>query len=92
MFLLPCTLFDRTYRPARPQPRSSIFALFDDLVLLSEGQPLYSGPAGQEVLDHFAALGHRCPDHYNPAEFVADLISVDFSNPEGEKESRWGCV
>jgi ABC-type multidrug transport system ATPase subunit len=27
------------------QPRSSIFALFDDLVLLSEGRLAYSGPA-----------------------------------------------
>lgn len=31
-----------------------------------------------------AALGHACPEHYNPAEFVADLISIDYST------SRWG--
>lgn len=29
------------------QPRSSIFAMFDDLLLLSEGRPVYWGPADQ---------------------------------------------
>lgn len=48
------------------QPRSSIFSLFDDLLLLAEGSVVYHGPAG-DVLDHFAALGHPCPEHYNPA-------------------------
>lgn len=33
-------------------------------------------------------LGHTCPQHYNPAEFVADLISIDFSSPELEAETR----
>ena len=31
------------------QPRSSIFAMFDDLLLLSEGAPVYSGPAKDAV-------------------------------------------
>lgn len=33
-------------------------------------------------------LGHICPKHYNPAEFVADLISIDFSSAEVEAETR----
>lgn len=33
-------------------------------------------------------LGHACPQHYNPAEFVADLISIDYSSPELEEESK----
>ncbi|KXZ53267.1 hypothetical protein GPECTOR_7g1161 [Gonium pectorale] len=69
------------------QPRSSIFAMFDDLVLLSEGQPVYSGPA-DKALEHFASLGHHCPEHFNPAEFLADLISIDFASPEAEADSR----
>lgn len=36
------------------QPRSSIFALFDDLLLLSEGHMVYNGPA-EGSLQHFAA-------------------------------------
>lgn len=48
------------------QPRSSIFAMMDDLCLLADGRLLYFGPA-QEAVAYFAALGHPCPDHYNPA-------------------------
>lgn len=33
---------------------------------MAEGRVAYHGPA-DEVLDHFAALGHTCPEHYNPA-------------------------
>lgn len=33
-------------------------------------------------------LGHACPQHYNPAEFVADLISIDYSSAELEADSR----
>uniref|UniRef100_A0A383W6T5 ABC transporter domain-containing protein n=1 Tax=Tetradesmus obliquus TaxID=3088 RepID=A0A383W6T5_TETOB len=69
------------------QPRSSIFGLFDDLLLLSEGRCVYSGPA-EEALPYFEQLGHSCPAHYNPAEFVADLISIDYSSPEVEEESK----
>ncbi len=70
------------------QPRSSIFAMFDDLILLSEGRMLYSGPAS-EALSYFKELGHHCPQHYNPAEFLADLISVDASSPEAQQETRY---
>ena len=70
------------------QPRSSIFAMFDDLILLSEGRMLYSGPASQ-ALSYFEELGHHCPQHYNPAEFLADLISVDASGPEAQQKTRY---
>lgn len=69
------------------QPRSSIFAMFDDLILLSEGRMLYSGPADQ-ALPYFEQLGHHCPQHYNPAEFLADIISVDASTPEAQQQTR----
>ena len=69
------------------QPRSSIFALFDDLILLSEGGLVYSGPASQAV-SHFEKEGHECPPNYNPAEFLADLISVDQSTSEASKASK----
>jgi ABC-type multidrug transport system ATPase subunit len=69
------------------QPRSSIYALFDDLILLSEGSIVYSGPA-EGVLGHFASLGHTCPEHYNPAEFLADLIAIDHDSPEAEAASK----
>lgn len=55
---------------------------------LSEGQEVYAGPAA-EAAAHFEALGHACPANYNPAEFYADLISVDPSSPEAERQSRY---
>eukprot|EP00959_Pyramimonas_sp_CCMP1952_P010437 218509-Pyramimonas_sp.AAC.2 len=59
------------------QPRSSIFALFDDLALLSNGQEVYFG-AQAAALEHFAGLGYPCPPLTNPAEHLSDLIADDF--------------
>lgn len=78
---------DHTVIASIHQPRSSIFAMFDDLCLLSDGQMIYFGPA-QEALAHFEKLGHICPQHYNPAEFLADLVAIDHSSEDKEKESR----
>lgn len=69
------------------QPRSRIFDLFDDLLLLSAGTPMYVGPAAGAV-PHFASLGHPCPAHHNPAEFLADLISPDNATDASAQESR----
>jgi len=69
------------------QPRSSIFKLFDDLCLVSEGRLIYHGPT-EQALAYFSGIGHLCPEHYNPAEFLADLVSVDHSSPESEKATR----
>lgn len=80
----------RTVVASVHQPRSSAFALFDDLVLLAEGRVAYSGPAA-EALAYFASAeggAHSCPAHFNPAEFLADLVSVDHSSPEAEEASR----
>ena len=48
---------------------------------------MYSGPA-REALDFFSAQGYECPQSYNPAEFLADLISIDTSSPDAEQDSR----
>ena len=42
------------------QPRSSIFRMFDQLLLLSEGLTMYFGPAAGAV-DFFATTGFGCP-------------------------------
>uniref|UniRef100_A0A0D9UW74 ABC transporter domain-containing protein n=1 Tax=Leersia perrieri TaxID=77586 RepID=A0A0D9UW74_9ORYZ len=70
------------------QPRGSVYGKFDDIVLLSEGEVVYMGPAKEEPLTYFASLGYHCPDHVNPAEFLADLISVDYSSSESVKSSQ----
>jgi ABC-type multidrug transport system ATPase subunit len=70
------------------QPRGSIYSKFDDLILLSSGAVVYAGAAQDHALAYFADLGHRCPEHTNPAEYFADLISVDYSSSENEGATR----
>ncbi|KAG8046171.1 hypothetical protein GUJ93_ZPchr0008g13632 [Zizania palustris] len=70
------------------QPRGSVYGKFDDIALLSEGEVVYMGPAKEEPLTYFASLGYQCPDHVNPAEFLADLISVDYSSTESVQLSQ----
>jgi len=68
------------------QPRSNIFSLFDQLLLLSKGQVVYFGPANEAVA-YFARLGHECPPEYNPADFMIDLISSDSRTTQKEQET-----
>ncbi|PKA49257.1 ABC transporter G family member 7 [Apostasia shenzhenica] len=70
------------------QPRSSVYKKFDDIVLLSEGAVVYMGPARDEPLKYFEKFGYDCPDHMNPAEFLADLISIDYSSAESIRSSQ----
>jgi energy-coupling factor transporter ATP-binding protein EcfA2 len=39
------------------QPRGSVYSKFDDIVLLSEGEVVYLGPAKEEPISYFASLG-----------------------------------
>lgn len=57
-------------------PRSEIWNLFDNVVLLARGQVLYSGPAGDSAA-HFERSGHVLPPFVNPAEFLIDLAAID---------------
>lgn len=68
------------------QPRSSIFHLFDMLCLIAEGRTVYFGPAA-EAAAHFASLGFHSPPHFNVADFVIDLLSVDHRSDEKETKT-----
>ncbi|XVF02815.1 hypothetical protein REPUB_Repub04eG0206600 [Reevesia pubescens] len=70
------------------QPRGSVYAKFDDIVLLTEGTLVYAGPARDEPLEYFSRFGYQCPDHANPAEFLADLISIDYSSADSVYSSQ----
>lgn len=50
------------------QPRSDIFQLFDLVVLLSSGSPVYCG-AACDMVPYFTALGYPCPRYCNPSDF-----------------------
>ncbi|PNP40769.1 hypothetical protein TGAMA5MH_07209 [Trichoderma gamsii] len=68
------------------QPRSEIWDLFDNLVILSKGSPVFSGPVS-ECLPWFKELGYQLPLFVNPAEFVIDIAAVDNRTTELEEET-----
>ncbi|KAF3447189.1 hypothetical protein FNV43_RR12369 [Rhamnella rubrinervis] len=48
--------------------------LFDDIILLSEGQIVYQGPC-ENVLEFFASMGFKCPERKGVADFLQEVIS-----------------
>lgn len=67
------------------QPSTSTFQLFDKLLLLSSGRTCYFGPIKQ-IEPYFASIGHTLDVYTNPAEFLLDLVSSDFTdNPDADK-------
>jgi ABC-type multidrug transport system ATPase subunit len=62
--------YQRTILMTIHQPRSNIYALFDVVVLLAKGKMIYSGPAQEEVIQHFESLGFHCPLGFNIADYL----------------------
>ncbi|XP_008791552.1 ABC transporter G family member 42-like [Phoenix dactylifera] len=56
------------------QPAPETFELFDDIILLSEGQIVYEGPR-EYVLEFFEASGFRCPERKGAADFLQEVTS-----------------
>ncbi|KAI7731737.1 LOW QUALITY PROTEIN: hypothetical protein M8C21_021628, partial [Ambrosia artemisiifolia] len=57
------------------QPDPQTFELFDDLILLCEGQIVYQGPCNAAVA-FFASMGFQCPKRKNVADFLQEVTSV----------------
>ena len=70
------------------QPRSSIYAMVDHLVLLAEGHCVYNGASGAACHSYFAKLGHPVPEDFNPADHLLDIISVDYRTDDQEQSSK----
>jgi len=68
------------------QPRSSIYAMFDKLLLLSEGKTMFFGKA-TEAVEYFAKLDFVCKESFNPADYFLDLFSPDNRSKMQEDES-----
>jgi hypothetical protein len=54
------------------QPAPETYELFDDVILISEGQIVYQGPR-EYAVDFFAAMGFRCPERKNVADFLQEV-------------------
>lgn len=42
----------------------------------------------EQYVDNFLWNRYHCPDHVNPAEFLADLISIDYSSSDSVYSSQ----
>ncbi|XP_010102371.2 ABC transporter G family member 15 [Morus notabilis] len=67
----------RTIISSIHQPSSEVFALFDDLFLLSGGQTAYFGLAKMAV-EFFAKAGFPCPSRRNPSDHFLRCINSGF--------------
>ncbi|KAF6152587.1 hypothetical protein GIB67_013034 [Kingdonia uniflora] len=56
------------------QPPPETFDLFDDVILLSEGQVFYQGPR-ENVLEVFEIMGFKCLDRKGVADFLQEVTS-----------------
>jgi len=73
------------------QPSTSTFAMFDKLLLLSQGGTAYSGPVS-EVQPYFDACGFPIPLYMNPAEFIIDFVNTDFARDRSEVDQQLNMV
>ncbi|KAI7585834.1 hypothetical protein KC316_g5943 [Hortaea werneckii] len=65
------------------QPSTSACAIFDKLLLLSQGGTAYSG-VGAEVQPYFDACGFPIPLYINPAELIIDFVNTDFARDRSD--------
>ena len=68
------------------QPRSSIFDMFDKLLLLSVGREAYFGDA-VSARQWFADCGFPCPKLFNPSDYFLDILSLDNRTAQLDVES-----
>ncbi|KAF6144901.1 hypothetical protein GIB67_041487 [Kingdonia uniflora] len=56
------------------QPAPETYDLFDEIILLSDGQIIYQGPRDQ-VLEFFESMGFNCPARKGVADFLQEVTS-----------------
>ncbi|KAL5828500.1 hypothetical protein ACOSQ3_017968 [Xanthoceras sorbifolium] len=57
------------------QPSSRLYRMFDKVLVLSDGYPIYNGRAGQ-VMEYFGSIGYVPSFNFlNPADFLLDLAN-----------------
>ncbi|GJN93059.1 hypothetical protein Rhopal_006104-T1 [Rhodotorula paludigena] len=69
------------------QPRKEIWSAFDQILLLAKGgRTVYSGSTSS-LFTFLESAGEVCPPNFNPADFVLDAISPDYSTAAAEQSS-----
>merc|ERR1719419_773478 len=70
------------------QPRSAIYALLDDICVLTiGGRVVYFGQAGDHASEYFAAT-YPVPKNFNPAAHFMDIVSVNYRSKETQVQTE----
>ncbi|KAH9623955.1 hypothetical protein KSS87_012299 [Heliosperma pusillum] len=69
------------------QPSPETYELFDDVILLSEGQIVYQGPR-ELILDFFEYVGFKCPERKGVADFLQEVTSIKDQEQYWSKENN----
>ncbi|KAF8398268.1 hypothetical protein HHK36_017195 [Tetracentron sinense] len=67
-------VFNSTMVISLLQPAPETFDLFDDVILICEGQIVYHGPR-DSIIDFFEIMGFRCPERKGVADFLQEVTS-----------------
>ncbi|KAK2634480.1 hypothetical protein Ddye_029272 [Dipteronia dyeriana] len=68
-------LTDSTILVSLLQPGPETFDLFDDIILMAEGNIVYHGPCSN-ILEFFEHCGFKCPPRKGVADFLQELVVV----------------
>jgi ABC-type multidrug transport system ATPase subunit len=68
-------VFDVTMLISLLQPAPETYDLFDDIILLSEGEVVYQGPR-EYVLDFFKSMGFKCLDRKGVVDFLQEVSMI----------------
>ncbi|PHH83238.1 hypothetical protein CDD82_2849 [Ophiocordyceps australis] len=72
------------------QPSAAVLSLFGKVMLMSRGTLQYFG-ANNGLVEYYKGIGIQIPQHVNPAEYILETISTNFSNDQAaaiEKVSK----
>ncbi|OMJ13095.1 ATP-binding cassette sub-family G member 2 [Smittium culicis] len=69
------------------QPSSKIFYTFDKVILMAPGGVVYFGST-KDVLDYFTSIGYECPPRENPADYLIDVMTIDYESEDNLKSSQ----
>ncbi|WCJ40334.1 ABC transporter G family member 40 [Euphorbia peplus] len=56
------------------QPAPETYDIFDDIILLSDGQIIYQGPR-EHAIEFFKFMGFQCPERKGVADFLQEVTS-----------------
>lgn len=92
--LLLCTIlrdiarrFNKTVIASIHQPSSQLFQLFDDLLLLDNGEAVYFGPA-KSATKHFHSVGYPVMDDFSAGDYLIEMATRPSHRQDMELRSK----